>query len=164
MEEKWKSIPGYDDRYAISSCGRLRNSHGLIMKPMVCTNGYLAACLWNHNRQKKISIHRLVAEAFVDNPLGFSEVNHKDEDKANNNASNLEWCSHSYNMNYGHVKENISKAKTGKHLTEEHKRKCAAASRGKRWVSNGERETLIREEEIPSYFYNGYRIGRLKNV
>ena len=46
-------------------------------------------------------MHRLVAEAFIQNPEGFEQVNHKDENKTNNVLGNLEFCSRSYNINYG---------------------------------------------------------------
>ena len=46
-------------------------------------------------------IHRLVAMAFIPNPKCYKEINHKDENKLNNNADNLEWCSHKYNMKFG---------------------------------------------------------------
>lgn len=52
---------------------------------------------------KDFQIHRLVAEAFILNPLHLPEVNHKDEDKKNNCVMNLEWCSHKYNSNYGTI-------------------------------------------------------------
>ena len=81
---------------------------------MKATNGYLIACLWKHNKQRKIVIHRLVAEAFMPNENNYTDINHKDEDKTNNRIDNLEWCSHKYNMNYGKVKEKISKSKIGK--------------------------------------------------
>lgn len=42
----------------------------------------------------------IVAQAFIPNPSGYNQVNHKDEIKSNNNASNLEWCDHSYNLTY----------------------------------------------------------------
>lgn len=47
-----------------------------------------------------VKVHRLVAQAFIPNPLGYSQVNHKDEVKSNNIASNLEWCNHAYNLTY----------------------------------------------------------------
>ena len=113
MIEKWLPIPNYEGKYWISNYGRLKNNNQ-IMKPMVATNGYLIACLWKNNKQKKFVIHRLVANAFIDNPNNYEEVNHLDEDKTNNRIDNLEWCSHKYNMNYGNVRNKISKSKIGK--------------------------------------------------
>ena len=82
--EVWRDIPGYAGKYSVSNQGRIKNIDGLIMKPMVCTNGYLTACLWKNNRQKKILIHRLVAEMFLDNWEGYPDVKQCDEDKTNN--------------------------------------------------------------------------------
>ena len=113
MIEKWLPVPDYEGKYWISNLGRLKNNKQ-IMKPMVATNGYLIACLWKNNKQKKFVIHRLVANVFIDNPNNYKEVNHLDEDKTNNRVDNLEWCSHKYNMNYGKVREKISKSKIGK--------------------------------------------------
>ena len=115
MIEKWVDIEGYEKEYQISNYGRLKSlKNNLIMKPMIATNGYLIACLWKNGKQKKYVIHRLVAKAFLDNPNNYKEVNHIDEDKNNNNVNNYEWCSHKYNMNYGKVREKISKSKIGK--------------------------------------------------
>lgn len=124
MIEEWKDIKGYEGKYFISNFGRLKNQNGLIMKPMKCSNGYLTACLWKNNCQRKILIHRLVADAFISNPLGFSDVNHLDENKENNIYTNLEWCTHLYNMNYGHVKEKIGSKNRGRILSLEHRMKC----------------------------------------
>jgi len=113
MIEQWAEIPGYENKYWISNYGRLKNDK-IIMKPMVATNGYLMACLWKNNKQKKILIHKLVANAFMKKPRGKKEINHIDEDKTNNRIDNLEWCTHKYNMNYGNVRKKISKSKMGK--------------------------------------------------
>lgn len=161
MDEIWKDIVGYEGKYYISNFGRVMNSNGLIMKPMICSNGYQSACLWKNNRQQKLLIHRLVAIAFIDNPLSLSDVNHKDEDKSNNHADNLEWCTHLYNMNYGNIRKKISASNKGRILTPEHRAKCASAS-GKRWMHTNKQERLIRKEEIPSFLISGWVIGRNK--
>ena len=113
MKEKWKEIKGYEGKYWISNYGRLKNKEQ-IMKPMASTNGYLIACLWKNNIQKKIVLHRLVAEAFIPNPENKPQINHKDENKENNKVDNLEWCTHKYNMNYGSVKQKISEKTKGR--------------------------------------------------
>ena len=64
-------------------------------------HGYKRVTLWENGKKFNISVHRLVATAFIDNPNGYDEINHKDEDKTNNNVNNLEWCTRIYNLNYG---------------------------------------------------------------
>lgn len=125
-QERWCDIPEYKGKYQISNLGRIKslsrtsnNRNGsfktkeIIMKPMKASNGYLIACLWKNNKQKKFIIHKLVADAFIPNPNGYKEINHKDENKENNIVDNLEWCNHKYNMNYGKIKEKISKSRIG---------------------------------------------------
>ncbi len=159
MEEIWKDIPNYEGKYFISNYGRLMNSSGLVMKPMICTNGYLSACLWRHNKQQKILIHRLVAMVFLKKPKNCDEINHIDEDKTNNCVSNLEWCTHLYNMNYGNVNTKISIGNKGRVLTPEHRAKCASAL-GKKWMYKGSKEILVKEGEIPSFLINNWNLGR----
>lgn len=79
--------------------------------------------MWKNNKQKTYLIHRLVAEAFIPNSNNYLEINHKDENKQNNNVDNLEWCTRSYNINYGKRNNNICKAvmqydKKGKFIKE----------------------------------------------
>lgn len=162
MKEQWKDIPEYEGKYYISNFGRLKNNKGLIMKPMICTNGYLAACLWKNNKQRKFLIHRLVADAFLENINGYSEINHIDEDKTNNAVINLEWCTHLYNMNYGSVKKRISTSKMGKELSLEHKAKCGLSALNKKWINKNNKEILVRKEEIPSFLLEGWNLGRRK--
>lgn len=64
-------------------------------------HGYKRVSLWENGEKFNVSVHRLVATAFLDNPNGYEEINHKDENKSNNNVNNLEWCTHTYNINYG---------------------------------------------------------------
>lgn len=76
--------------------------------------GYESVKVLCNGKRKHFKIHRLVATVFLPNPQNLPEVNHKDENPSNNCVDNLEWCSHKYNMNYGTVKERISKNNMGK--------------------------------------------------
>lgn len=96
-----KDIQGYEGMYAVTSCGKVysyRNKK--FLKPQR-VGGYLQVRLYKDGEQKNYYIHRLVAEAYLPNPEGFSQVNHKDENKENNALPNLEWCTNEYNNNYG---------------------------------------------------------------
>lgn len=125
-QEIWMDIKGYEGKYQISNHGRIKslsritnNRNGefktkeKIMKPTKSRNGYLIVSLWENNKQKKKLVHKLVAEAFIKNPEHYTEINHKDENKKNNNMINLEWCDHKYNMNYGKVRNKISQSRMG---------------------------------------------------
>lgn len=99
--EIWKPIPEYP-RYSVSNMGRISNGK-IILKPTQRRNGYLSVTLCNKDGRSHPSVHRLVANAFVENPnpQRFNIVNHKDENKTNNEAENLEWCDTMYNTHYG---------------------------------------------------------------
>lgn len=106
MKEIWKDIESYEGLYWISNLGNVKSKRK-ILKPI---NGeYLKVGLSKNGVQTTKAIHRLVAEAFVLNPQNKPMVNHKDENKHNNNVSNLEWCTNLYNINYGKRNEKISK-------------------------------------------------------
>ena len=100
-----KPIKGWEDKYLAYSDGRiyslLRNK---FLKPRMSMDGYKRVCLFNDGKRYEYRVHRLIAETFIDNPDNFPQVNHKDENKKNNNFSNLEWCTKKYNMNYGKLK------------------------------------------------------------
>lgn len=113
--EIWKWIPGYEGLYKVSNTGLVRSvdryiktgkSYGLhLLKGEFLkqknSRGYLRVGLRNGDEQKFFSIHRLVAQVFLPNTDNLPEVNHKDENKANNWVTNLEWCTRQYNINYG---------------------------------------------------------------
>lgn len=120
MEEIWKDIPGYEGLYQVSSLGKVRRLHRYksadkqeirinIRKLTLVRNGYYRVILSKNNVTKWFSVHRLVALAFIPNPDNLPMVNHKDEVKTNNFVQNLEWCDASYNINYGHAREKISR-------------------------------------------------------
>ena len=72
-------------------------------------HGYKTVCLCIDGKPKTYYVHRLVASAFVENPNDYPEVNHIDEDRGNNRAENLEWCTSKYNKNYGRRAERFGR-------------------------------------------------------
>lgn len=110
--ERWKKIEGYEN-YSVSSEGRVRNDRtGYILKPMLDTGGYCQVKLYPNNR--RVSLHRLVANAFIPNPNNLPQVNHINEDKTDNRVENLEYCTAQYNINYGTCVERAIKNRKGK--------------------------------------------------
>lgn len=112
MEEIWKDIKGYEGLYQVSNTGKIKSfrkwkkascPEEYILKPSANENGYLSVTLYKSTRRKrdKFLVHRLVAAAFVPNPNKHYYVNHIDENKQNNRADNLEWCTVQYNNTYG---------------------------------------------------------------
>jgi len=102
--EVFKEIKGYENKYFISNCGNIKNLNGIVLKPYKINSGYLCQKLWLNNVSKAFLIHRLVAEYFIDNVNNKPNVDHIDENRLNNNASNLRWVTqmenvHSYKDN-----------------------------------------------------------------
>lgn len=142
--EKWKDIDGYEGLYQISNLGRVRrlpteviNSFGVrrffegggILNP-TNSQGYLIVDLSRDGFRKHYLIHRLVAQAFLENPNNLPFVNHKDENKSNNIVDNLEWCTPQYNTNYGTSIERRSNSHRGKkHKFSHHKKQWKAVSK-----------------------------------
>lgn len=123
--EVWKDIDGFDGAYQVSNEGRIKsvtrkttNGRGVserILKKRVNERGYEYVCLQKNGKRKSIKVHRAVASAFVENLYGYNQVNHKDEQKTNNNADNLEWCDAAYNSNYGTGKIRAAKKRSERH-------------------------------------------------
>ena len=109
MEEEWRDVVGYEGLYQVSNLGRVKSlfRYKKILKGVKTNTGYLRIALCKNGKMKLVSIHRLVANAFVYNPNNYPCVNHKDEIRINNRADNLEWCTHKYNSNYGNCREKI---------------------------------------------------------
>lgn len=106
MQEIWKDIPGYENLYQVSNIGNVRSLHNRYknkeyLKPCINGKGYLLVSLCKNHSQKSINVHRLVAQVFIPNPNNLPCINHKDENKQNNNVDNLEWCTYQYNNTYG---------------------------------------------------------------
>ena len=106
--EHWKPVVGYEEHYEVSDLGRiksLKNGKERILKPKKTHCGYLQVGLCKDGHRKYLLVHRLVAEAFIQNPNNLDTVNHKDEVKTNNVASNLEWMSMKDNINYSQARQ-----------------------------------------------------------
>lgn len=102
LEEDFRDIPGYEGLYQVSNLGRVKGLYKNIIKRLKTTkDGYLEVGLSKNGIEKKYRVHRLVAITFIPNPDNLPEVNHLDENKTNNCVSNLEWCTHKQNINYG---------------------------------------------------------------
>lgn len=119
--ELWKPIDGFEGIYLISDKGRVKNKNtGKILKLQHDKNGYCVIGLHNHPIHVNRKVHRLVAKAFIPNPNGLPQVNHKDENKENNSVENLEWCTNKYNVNYGNHSLHAAQAQIGKKHTADH--------------------------------------------
>lgn len=103
--EKWKPVKleGYE-RYYVSNLARVRSSYGRILKQYRQITGYWSTNLCGKKQKKKtITIHRLVALAFIPNPHNKPQVNHIDGNPENNVPSNLEWVTSSENIKHGYA-------------------------------------------------------------
>ena len=106
----WKPIKGYEGMYEVSDDGRVKRIASLasdgkklperILKGGNFSNEYKFVCLRKDGKNRNCLVHRLVAEAFIPNPLNLPKVNHKDGCKLNNTVDNLEWCTQAYNLRH----------------------------------------------------------------
>ena len=113
-----KEIKGYEGLYFVDTLGNVvafpkgkRSIDGdkyNVLKQQI-KRGYATVNLYNNGKMKTFSVHRLVAEAFLENPKGYPEINHLDEDKKNNRLSNLEWSTSSLNSKHSIHKTTGSK-------------------------------------------------------
>lgn len=142
MEEIWKDIKGYEGHYQVSNFGRVKSverykdNHGTkqLVKEHILKQsenqkgGYLKVDLWKDGKSKTLYTHRLVAQAFIENPLNKTTVNHINGNHKDNHVSNLEWATpseqneHIYKMGLK-SQESIDKAVKAMHEAKKQKSK-----------------------------------------
>lgn len=141
----WNDVKGFEGLYQVSDRGEVKRvehyskykTTGTKLMPEriktqgIDRNGYKTVMLYKGTSKKLCKVHRLVAEAFIDNPNSLPQVNHIDENKTNNKVNNLEWCDAKYNNNYGtrnirmaaskmhHPCYSLKDSKTGKFIKKE---------------------------------------------
>lgn len=96
--EIWKTIKGFEN-YQVSNHGRIKRNEK-ILKPIKSRNGYLHIFLYSKGKSKQLLVHRIVANAFIENKNNFKEINHIDGNKQNNAIDNLEWCTRKENVHH----------------------------------------------------------------
>ena len=146
--EQWKPIEGTDGKYEVSNLGHMRTNG---KRPGLLTltkqkSGYRYAMIQlNNGKQKNCRVHRLVAEHFLPNPDNMKEVNHKDGNKDNNRADNLEWCTRSHNVKHSfdmglkqphrwtaEERKQISERNKGHIITPEQREKISQTLKGRK--------------------------------
>lgn len=114
MVESWKDIGGYEGIYQVSNLGRIKslvgwNGKGYVKREKILNpykqksgkNYYRSVVkLKKYGNSKDFKVHKLVANAFIDNPNGYTVINHKDGNPLNNNVDNLEWCTQKQNVDH----------------------------------------------------------------
>lgn len=114
MEEIWKDIKDYEGLYQVSSYGRVKSlarprkmprnlfryTEEKILKWQFNKKGYMRVILYKNGKNQIFFIHRLVAETYIPNPYGKSDVNHKNGIKTDNRVENLEWCTTKENIRH----------------------------------------------------------------
>ena len=117
FKEQWKDIKGYEDHYQVSNLGRVRSKDRYVKRKngrnTFCKgqlkngtphykNKYISVMLKVEQKEKRVFIHRLVAEHFIPNPENKATVNHKNGDKNDNSVFNLEWCTQKENNQHSY--------------------------------------------------------------
>ena len=156
IPEEWKEIKGFEGKYEVSDKGRIRSLtrtawngvgehelEGQVIKDHPDKKGYRTTSLCKDGEHRPVKVHREVGKAFLPNPEDKPCINHKDGDKGNNKAGNLEWCTYSENNRHawdtGLMKSGDQKGEAnGRAILTEEKVKEIRAFLGREELSQGE--------------------------
>lgn len=128
--EEWRDVVGYEGYYMVSSLGRILSldrcvrfhTYTKMIDPCLKQqhrgrNGYFSVTFKKNGDRKCISVHRLVAIAFISNPNNYSCIDHINDNQADNRACNLQWCTHKFNNSKEHHRIAESLSQKGKILS-----------------------------------------------
>ena len=110
MKEEWKDIVGFEGLYKVSTLGRVKSLRKNKIMSFTTRSGYSVLNLRKEGKRYSKQVHRLVADAFIENPQNKPIVNHKDTNRKNNNVNNLEWCTQKENVLFSAYKMRHRKA------------------------------------------------------
>jgi hypothetical protein len=149
--EVYKDISNYEGVYRVSNKGNVLSiRYGRLLKPDNSTK-YSRVTLSLNNNTKRIPIHRLVADAFINNENNLNLVNHIDENKRNNNSENLQYISHRNNVSYSATKKSISKV-NGVHWIDRMKTyQCSVYLNGKKYYLGSTKDIVVAENRVINF-------------
>lgn len=176
MKEEWRDIKGYENEYQISNLGRIKglpryvsNHTGKVLLKEHFLQGYRTKKGYIHVelKGKVYAVHRLVALHFLENKDKKEQVNHIDGNKANNNVSNLEWCTnaenqiHAYRIGLNHPSPFAGRPKikvgkfsiTGNTLIEKYDSLAEARRKNKIKGRNSIGNAIIRKNKLYGYLW-----------
>jgi hypothetical protein len=113
--EIWKEVKGYEGLYEVSNIGNVKSlprntTLGGILKTSI-TRGYVSCGVWKDGKGKMVKVHRLVADAFIENIKNLPQVNHIDGNRLNNFFENLEWVTPRENTTHREISKSNKKSK-----------------------------------------------------
>lgn len=158
-EDVWKDIEGYEGLYMVSTLGRIWSNYTKkILKPQMTKDGYLRVCLFNDGKYKWHYIHRLVAQAFLENTENKPCINHINTVRSDNRLENLEWVTYKENSNHPLSVKNRKDPSYSGYYSE------AAKESMKRYCDNHKEQRSARHkawrEANPDYSKDWYQANR----